>query len=77
MRAHRTKHSQLSPEARAKANCRSYTNVLQRRGQLEEGPCERCGQPAENHHDDYTNPRQIKRLCRDCHLSEHLEGAHA
>ncbi len=73
MRAHRPKHRDLAEQMRRKANCRSYTNVLQRRGVLAAGPCQCCGAPAENHHPDYADPRRIDRLCRSCHRAHHVK----
>jgi hypothetical protein len=72
MSGKRPKHSELSPEQRRKANTRSYSNQLQRRGVLVPQPCERCGSPdAQKHHDDYGDPRTVRWLCRPCHLKEH------
>lgn len=71
MRMTRPKHSQLSPEAKAKANCRAMANVYQNRGKLSKMPCENCGDTAEKHHDDYTKPLLVRWLCRPCHLLEH------
>lgn len=74
MRAHRKPYASLTAEQKRRANCRSYTKVLQSRGLLAKGACERCGKPAENHHPDYENPRLFNRLCRDCHLEAHAHG---
>ena len=71
MRATRPKYAELSPVARFKANCRAYTNVLQRRGMLARGTCEVCGEPAQNHHENYHDPRTVRRLCRTDHLKQH------
>ena len=71
MRENRPKHSELSPLQRLKANCRAYTRVLLKRGKIKREPCE-CGAPGEEmHHEDYTNPRKIKWMCRPCHLKCH------
>ena len=68
MRDNRKTHSQLTDEQRQKANCRAYTKMLQRRGHAQKGPCEVCGDPdAQNHHDDYSKPREFRRLCRKHH----------
>lgn len=74
MREHRPKHSELPALERLKSNCRAYSNVYQRRGKLAPGPCERCGDPAEKHHDDYSQPLQVRWLCRPCHLELHREA---
>ena len=72
MRENRTRHSQLTPEARMKANTRSYTNVLKRRGKLEQGPCSVCGdKDSQAHHPDYSDPRNVVWMCRPCHLKHH------
>lgn len=64
MRETRRKHVELSDEQRAKANCRSHTNVLIRRGVLVPVPCERCGSvDVQAHHLDYTDPRRVAWLC--------------
>jgi len=70
-RAHRPRHRDLPDEQRRKANTRSYTKVLQRRGVLPKGPCELCGAAAENHHPDYSDPRRFDRVCPPHHRSLH------
>lgn len=73
-RTTRPRWSELTPEARRRANCRSYTAVLQKRGKLPKGPCEGCGSDdAQNHHLDYDKPREFLRLCRECHGALHLD----
>lgn len=71
--AARLKHADLTPEARARANCRSYTHVLIARGVLVPQPCENCGatKRIEAHHDDYTKPREVRWKCHDCHREHH------
>lgn len=72
MRRNRPKHSDLSEEMRLRANARSYANVYLRRGKLKKKPCERCGDPkVQMHHEDYSQPLQVKWLCRKCHLQLH------
>lgn len=73
MRNTRPKHSDLSDEARKKANCRSYTKELIKRGKVLLMPCWICGEGAEAHHEDYGNPRDIIWLCRTHHLEYHKE----
>lgn len=72
MRATRPRHSELTPEQRAKANARAQANVAQGRGKLRPGPCETCGEKdAEKHHPDYQRPLEVVWLCRACHLELH------
>jgi RNA polymerase-binding transcription factor DksA len=48
-----------------------------RRGDLTRGPCEVCGEKAEAHHDDYSQPLVVRWLCRQHHAEHHAkaEGA--
>lgn len=72
MRKNRPKHSQLSEDARKKANCRAYTHVLIKRGKLKKEPCKVCGsEKSESHHEDYSKPREVIWLCREHHLIYH------
>lgn len=71
MRKWRPKHSELTPEQRRRANCRSYTNVLIKRGHLKRKPCQECGRKAQAHHPDYGNPRRVIWLCCTCHIRHH------
>jgi len=71
-RANRKRHSELSPEQRAKANARSYLNIYIRRGKIKKGVCEVCAsKKAEAHHEDYSKPLVVKWLCRKHHLEHH------
>jgi hypothetical protein len=72
MRKTRPKHSQLKPEARLKANARSYLNVYIKKGLVKKLPCQVCGSlESQAHHDDYSKPLDVKWLCRDHHLELH------
>jgi hypothetical protein len=71
MREHRPKHSELPRIQRKNANARAYANVYQRRGLLVPKPCEKCGESAQKHHDDYRKPLAVRWLCRPCHLELH------
>ena len=74
MRATRPKHRDLPDEQRRRANARAYTRMLQARGKLTPQPCEMCGSAeVERHHEDYSNPRLVRWLCRPCHLQHHVE----
>jgi len=73
MRAHRPRHSELTPEARHKANARSYANVYQRRGKLIPESCEVCGSDlVQKHHEDYDKPLQVNWMCVADHHDLHL-----
>jgi hypothetical protein len=71
MRKNRCRYSELSPEQKRKANCRSYTNMLIRRGKLKREGCQKCGSKAQAHHPDYSNPRLVIWLCRTHHQIAH------
>lgn len=73
MRHNRPKHSELSPEARKKANARSYSRVYVERGVIEQKACEVCGKKAERHHVDYDKPLELVFLCREHHLELHKQ----
>lgn len=72
MRRNRPKHSRMSLVAQMRANARAYANVYLRRGKLAKKPCERCQNPeVQMHHNDYSQPLQVRWLCRGCHLNLH------
>jgi hypothetical protein len=80
MRATRPRYSQMSQEARRRSNCRTYTNTLIRRGQLQRGRCEVTGCKAtrvEPHHIDYNDPWNVRWRCRQHHLVLHGKIAYA
>jgi hypothetical protein len=74
MRAHRPKHSELHPEAKQKANVRSYARVYQKRGKIAKlDACQRCAvvtTDLEKHHSDYDKPLLVEWLCSDCHQQQ-------
>lgn len=78
MRKNRLKHSELSISQRKKANCRSYSNVLVRKGMIAKKPCEICGETkVEIHHEDYSKPRELIFVCKKHHKEIHkkkMEG---
>jgi hypothetical protein len=43
-----------------------------RKGILERQPCEVCGEKADAHHDDYSEPLKVRWLCRRHHIREHV-----
>jgi hypothetical protein len=71
MRENRRRHLELSPEARLKANCRSYARAYVKRGLLKKAPCPCGSRRVQMHHDDYTKPLQVRWRCRPCHLALH------
>lgn len=42
-----------------------------KRGVLAREDCEVCGAPAEAHHDDYSQPLDVRWLCKQHHEEEH------
>lgn len=71
MRKNRPIHSKLKPQAKIKANSRSYANVYLNRGEIKKGVCTICGKGAEMHHEDYSKPLEVIWYCRMCHLGLH------
>ena len=65
MRKNRPGHRDLPEASRIRANCRSHSNVLIRRGKLVRPPL------TENHHPDYTDPRNVVFLFPWCHDELH------
>lgn len=74
MRENRPKHSQLSPEAKKKANARSYAKEYLKRGKIIKTACIKCGdENSQMHHPDYDKPIEVIWLCRKHHLELHAE----
>ena len=74
MRKNRLRHSELLPEAKKKANCRSYTNVVLKRGNIVKEDCYNCGNDnTQVHHSDYDKPKEVRWVCRPCHLELHVD----
>ncbi len=74
MRQHRKPYRELSLDERSRDACRSYTEMLVKRGVLKMGTeCEWCGnqQELERHHPDYSNPRLFETICKPCHRFYH------
>lgn len=68
MREHRPKHSELTPEQRLKANCRSYLHVYIKRGKIKKENCKVCNySKVEAHHKDYNKPLEVIWLCNQHH----------
>lgn len=75
MRGNRPKHTELSPEAKAKAIARAYLKTYVNRGKIKKLPCSTCGdENSEAHHDDYSKPLEVIWLCRKHHLEKHKNG---
>lgn len=71
-RANRRKHGELNPDAKKRANARSYANRYIKYGILKKQHCSNCGEvKAEMHHEDYDKPLEVIWLCRPCHLELH------
>jgi len=75
MRHKRPKHSELTPEQRLKANCRSYLNQYIIRGKIIKP--QYCSIPGclntnlQAHHDNYSKPLDVKWLCLQHHIEYH------
>lgn len=66
--ANRERRAQYSPARR-----RAYILVqsAMARGDLVRRPCEICGKGGEAHHDDYSEPLNVRWLCRSHHRLHH------
>jgi len=72
MRVRRRASPVLQGEARRRALCRSYTNVLVHRGLIVRTRCAECGHRwVQAHHPDYDDPWHVVWLCRDHHGRVH------
>lgn len=54
-----------------KCRARNAVNNAIREGLLERGVCEVCGEKAEAHHEDYSQPFEVRWLCFAHHRTEH------
>jgi ribosomal protein S27AE len=76
MRRTRPRHAELPEDQRRRAVARAYANVYRKRGLLKPKPCERCGSKnVQMHHDDYSQPLQVRWLCLTCHHDLHRTSA--
>lgn len=65
-----------NPENRQKIAARTKVKHLCKAGKIKRGDCEGCGKPnAEAHHVDYSQPLNVRWLCRQCHVLEHKKLA--
>lgn len=63
----------LSQKGCPKERCRRKTRYAVKSGALAVAPCEVCGtENVEAHHDDYSNPMQVRWLCRKHHRDLHV-----
>jgi ribosomal protein S27AE len=68
----RAKNSRDNPHERHKHIARWLVNRALKCGRLQKKPCERCGAHASQaHHDDYSNPLDVRWLCAKHHADEH------
>jgi hypothetical protein len=57
---------------RVKNNARGRVRTLIWLGKMKRGSCEKCGLPnAEAHHDDYSQPPNVRWLCKKHHTEFH------
>lgn len=76
-RATRLKHSELPDETKRRANCRSYTNMMIKRGKLERRPCA-CGSIEDlqaRQLGDYTDPFNVDFVCKACRTGKRVAAA--
>ncbi len=74
MRDWRPSYGDLPESEKEKARCRSFTNMLIRRGAIERPVnCISCPSTdrIENHHEDYSDPYTFEGMCIDCHKELH------
>lgn len=58
--------------AKLKKNCREATHRAIQAGKLLKEKCEVCGEiEVEAHHDDYTDPFNVRWLCKKHHAAHH------
>ncbi len=67
-REYRKTHPRSESE-RFKSNARSYAKVYLKRGRIRKEPCEICKttERIEMHHEDYSQPLQLRWLCHEHH----------
>lgn len=71
-RAYDKRRYHADPVRRAKQNVRSIARNAVLRGKLTRQPCEVCGAtPVEAHHDDYSQPLNVRWLCPSHHRQHH------
>ena len=75
-RKHKRDYRVLHPDRR---RARQALQRAVATGKLDRNPCEVCGGlKTEGHHDDYSKPKHVRWLCRECHIAEHSrEGGHS
>lgn len=71
MRKHRALF-EPSEKQRIRSATRAYARVYLRRGKIARKPCETCGaKKVEMHHDDYSQPLNVRWFCKTCHHDHH------
>lgn len=64
--------SYADPEKRARHKARAWARKAIKRGHLVRQPCEVCGDArVEAHHDDYSQPLNVRWLCPSHHRDHH------
>ncbi len=64
----------ISDKEYIKKKVRAKTRIAVKNGLIEKMPCEICGKiRVEAHHDDYSQPLNVRWLCRKHHVSTHKE----
>lgn len=70
------RRAESTKQDRVRAN--GLVNMRIRRGRAQRpSTCEQCGKTCrpDAHHDDYSQPDQVRYLCRSCHMRHHYSGS--
>lgn len=74
MRLNRSPYKAQSGEDLKKQKCRASSKYMVIKGIINKKPCEKCGnEKSEMHHEDYSKPKEVTWLCRECHVDLHTE----
>jgi len=72
LKRHTQRFRRLNPE---KYKAHQIAQNALRNGKLKKKPCEICGKKkAEKHHEDYSNPLDVKWFCRKHHIEYHKQN---
>lgn len=66
-------YPETKPSKFQKNRARNYAAKALRQGILTKSPCERCGENAEMHHEDYNKPLEVNWLCKMHHADRHRQ----